>query len=169
MFGGYFWSLFPQKSILSVAFNFLYEPIIGRNENLNKEINFTRAKLEKYLQLLSQKDYIQKKYSKYRVSTQNSEAGTDMFVNALSEIERLAKESGIIIADIRPQSQKSPDLYKERLINLRTEGAMEGYLKFIYNIENSLSLLKIRRFQLTAKPNSQSLGGNLVISQLLLD
>lgn len=153
--------------VFSIGFNFLIAPVLTKNENLNKEINITKVKLKKYLQLLSQKDYIQNKYNKLSVYLKDSTAEKDTLVGALSELENLAKASGVRIIDIRPQSSsKGPDLYKEILIGLKTEGAMEGYLKFIYNLENSPSLLKIKRFQLNAKPNIQVLEGSFSISKL---
>jgi hypothetical protein len=152
--------------MFSIIFNLFIEPNLSRNENLNKEINIARLKLNKYLKLLSQKEYIQDKYNKFSASLNLSGSGEDTFVGALSEIESLAKASNIRILDVRPQSQKILDLYKENLVELRTEGQIEGYLKFIYNMENSLSLLKIKRFQLNAKPNTAALEGNFSISQL---
>jgi hypothetical protein len=155
--------------IFALGFNFLIAPLLTKNENLNREIVLSRTKLKKYLRLLSQKDYIEKKYNKFSTPLKGSQEGTDAFVNALSELENLAKAANIRIVDIRPQSAKSLALYKETLIDLRTEGTMEGYLKFIYNLENSLSLLRIKRFQLNAKPNSPTLEGSFSVSQLSLD
>ena len=155
--------------VFSLGFNFIIEPVLSKNASLNKEINITRSKLIKYLQLLGQKEYIQNKYNKFSESFQRYNIGKDTSVNVLSEIENLAKESKIQILDIRPQSPKLIDVYKEALIELRTEGDMESYLRFIYNIENLTSLLTIKSFQLNAKPNSSSLEGNFSISQISLD
>jgi len=155
--------------IFSFGFNIIIEPILTRNENINKEINMTRVKLKKYLQLLSEKEYIQNKFNKFSVSFKHSGSEENPFVNALADIESLAKASNIRIVDIRPQNPKNLELYKEILIDLRTEGDIESYLKFVYNIENSLSLLRIKKIQLNAKPNTQSLEGSLSISQISLD
>lgn len=154
--------------IFATLFNFAIAPILTKNDNLNREINLSREKLKKYLWLLSQKEIIQKKYSKYAPTTSITGHEQDAVVSALSELESLAKNAGIKIIDLRPQARetKGTELYKEILIDLRTEGSMEGYLKFIYNLENSLSLLRIKRFQLTAKPNAQVLEGSFSISQL---
>lgn len=153
--------------LLSIIFNFFLSPIIAKNENLNKEINFTKTKLKKYVRLLSQRDAIQSKYAKFANTLSSAGEQKDALVSALSELENLAKNANIRIIDLRPQQQaKTLDLYQEILINLRTEGAMEGYLEFIYNLENSLSLLRIKKFQLTAKPNTQTLEGSFSISQI---
>lgn len=146
--------------IFAISFNTLINPILTKNDTLNKEIELTRTKLSKYLRLLSQKDKIQ--------HTLISSQPADRLVNALSELENLAKQANIRIIDLRPQTPKSLALYKEVPIDLRTEGTLEGYLKFIYSIENSLSLLSIRRFQLNAKPNTQTLEGSFSISQISL-
>ncbi|MBM3253533.1 MAG: hypothetical protein FJZ16_04710 [Candidatus Omnitrophica bacterium] len=155
--------------IFSICFNLLIAPILNKNHMLNKEINAARIKLKKYLQLLSRKEYIQTKYSKFTTTLELSDQEEDTAISALSELEDLAKRANIHIIDIRPQSaSKNLNLYKEIFIDLKTTGTMEGYLNFIYNLENSLSLLKIKKFQLSAKPNSQILEGSFYISQLFI-
>lgn len=153
--------------IFAAIFNFLLAPVLTKNDNLNKEINLKRAKLKKYLWLLSQKEAIQGKYSKFSSAPGGLGQEQDALVSALSELENLAKNSGVKIIDLRPQQPAGGrDLYREILIDLRTEGEMAGYLKFIYELENSLSLLRIKKFQLSAKPNSTILEGSFSISQL---
>lgn len=154
---------------LSAAYNFIFEPVLNRYSTLNQEIDGVKAKIKKYLLLLSQKEDIQKKYDKLSspAFSQGQEKGG--LVGILAEIESLAHSSGINILDIRPQTPRSGLTFKEALIELRTEGAMESYLKFIYDIENSLLLLRIKEFQLNSKPNSQLLEATFFISKLSLD
>lgn len=154
--------------IFSTGFNFLIIPILKKNDTLNKEINIARGKFKKYTWLLSQKEYLENKYNKFSTHLSGTSIEEDAFVGALSGLENIAKDANIRIIDIRPQVSKSSTPLKEATIDLKTEGTMEGYLKFIYNIENSPLLLKIRRFQLNPKPNSQTLEGNLTISHFLL-
>ena len=154
--------------IFSVLFYFFIDPTLSRNTKLNQEISFTRSKLKKYMQLLSQKDYIRDRYSKVPFSKSAPEISQDTFINVLAEIENLAKLANIRIVDIRPQNS-SEATYKEVLLGLKTEGNVEGYIKFNYSIENSLFLLKIKRFQLNVKPNSVDLEGTFTISQPSLE
>ncbi len=152
--------------VFAVSFNFCIAPILNRNDILNKEISLGRAKLKKYLWLLSQKDYIQSKYSKFSSTLQVSGEQPDSLVSILAELESIAQKANIRIIDIRPQASRGSGLYQELIIDLRAEGAMEGYLSFIYNLENSLSLLRIKRFQLTVKPNAAVLEGSFSISRI---
>lgn len=151
--------------ILGIAYNFI-EPLLTKYQNQKQEIKLTETKLKKYLWLLSSKDYLENKYKELNFSGESLKAEGDTLVGLLSEIEALAKSSNIRIVDIRPQSQKGKE--QSTQIDLRTEGALEDYLKFIYSIENSLLLLNIKRFQLNAKPNSELLDGSFSISQARL-
>lgn len=161
------WLLYITITVVigSAAFNFLAAPLLGKNDALNKEITGNKAKLKKYMRLLSQKEYIQSKYSKLISGLNLSNEGQNRLVGIMSELENLANLAGIRIIDLRPESDRNIDLYKEIRIDLRTEGAIEDYFKFIYDIENSLSLLRIKRFQLNAKPNTSLLEGTFFISQ----
>ncbi len=149
--------------IFSFVFNTLISPFLKKNEDLNKEINITGAKLIKYMWLLAQKETIQGKYKKLSSSLKLPEQ-EDTIVSVLSELENLAKNANIHIVDIRPQIPRSPDSYKELFIDLRAEGDMQGYLKFVYDIEHSLLSLTIKRLQLNIKPNTQVLEGVFTIT-----
>ncbi|MFA6282051.1 MAG: hypothetical protein WCY05_06105 [Candidatus Omnitrophota bacterium] len=147
----------------SLVFNFFLSPLLGKYEALNKEVNINRLKLEKYLALLSQQKEIEDKYAKLSLSPEFVKDNSDHLVTALAALENLAKKADIKIVDMRPEAtQKRND---QDAIELRAEGSMENYTKFIYDIENSLLLLKIKRFQLTAKPNAQSLDGSFTVIQ----
>jgi len=154
--------------IFSVVFSFLIAPLLRRSEILNKEINIARLRLKKYLRLLNREALIKDKYDQFASQQHFSPETKDAAVSSLSVLEALAKNANIRIIDIRPQAPSGMGLYKEIIIDLRTEGAIEGYLKFLYDIENSLTLLGIKRFQLNAKPNSALLEGNFSVSRLSL-
>lgn len=147
----------------SLLFNFLLSPLLGKYATLNKEINTSRLKLEKYHSLLGQKKEIENKYAKLSLSSELIKDTTDPLVISLAALENLAKNADIKIIDIRPEAtQKSKG---QNTIELRAEGSIENYTKFIYDIENSLLLLKIKRFQLAAKSNARLLDGTFTIIQ----
>ena len=154
--------------ISSILVKFLIAPVFTKNNNLNQEIKFTRVKLKKYLWLISKKKSLESKFSKYISGLSATAQESDTLVSALAELENLAKAAQIRIIDIRPQAPKASNLYKEIAIDIRAEGTMENYLKFIYDIENSLALLRIKRMQLNSKPNTPLLEGTFSITQLSL-
>jgi len=160
----FIFAIFP----FSIVFNFLIAPVLNKYEFLNKEIAVNRTKLTRQLRLLSKKEAIQSRYSRFSSKLKPLNQEQDTYLMVLSELENLAKDANIRIIDIRPEKtgQGKTGGYNEILINLRTEGGIEEYMKFIYNVENSLGLLKIKRLQLTSKLNNQWLEGDFSISQI---
>jgi len=152
--------------VFALVFNFLLMPLFARLSRLNKEISLTRMKLVKYSWLLSQKDALLAKYAAVATSGNASGQG-DPLLSGLSTIEGLAQQSNIRIIDIRPDMQvKSTAQHKEALIELRAEGEAKGFFAFIYNLENSLTLLKIKKFQLSLRPGNQALEARFTIAAL---
>jgi len=153
--------------VFAIILNFLILPLLARNDNLNKRIELTRKKLTKFMWLLSQRENIKGKYGNFSSTFSPSNQQEDVLVRVLSELENLAKAADVKIIDIRPQvTSSSSGTYKEILIDLRTEGIIDGYLKFIYELEKSLLLLKVNKLQLATKPNTSILEGSFSISQL---
>jgi len=148
----------------SLVFNLFIWPLVNKNINLSCQINITQTKLKKYLRLLAQKEYLQEKNNEFFAPLKSQDAQA-AGMSVLTELEDLAKAAGIRIVDIRPQSVSKKTGYKEVIIDLRAEGDMEGYLKFIYNVESSLLLLRVKKFQLTTKSNARALDASFSIAQ----
>jgi hypothetical protein len=146
----------------SLLYNFLIGPLLDKNKQLDTEINFVRSKLVKYRRLLKQQDGIRQVYDKYASDLKLADVGQDALVSILSELEAFAQSGPIRILDIRPQNTPQ----KAVQVDLRTEGTIEGYCKFMYDIENSSLILRIKRLQLTVKPNSDLLEGSFSIIQV---
>jgi hypothetical protein len=154
--------------LASLAFSFIIAPLLRRAQALNQEIRVARFKLKRSLSLLSREAEIKGRYDQFAQRHHVSAEGPEAQISSLTVLEDLAREAGIRIIDMRPQSARALESYQQTLIDLRTEGALEGYFRFLYSIENSLTLLEIKRFQLNARSNSQLLEGSFTISQLSL-
>lgn len=155
--------------VFAVAYNFIISPLLTRNIYLNKEITAARIKLKKYIWLLSQREAIENNYTKFAPEGGIPTPDESLLVSTLSRIEALAKNTNINIIDIRPQAvAENSSSYQGFLIDLRAEGSMENYLKFIYDLENSLLLLRIKKLRLSSTPNSILLEGIFSIQKLSL-
>lgn len=153
--------------LFAVIFNIFIAPAINKNDALNSQIRLNRDRLEKYTWLIANKEFIQKKYAKFAPLDETSKEEGTGTVATLADLEKLAINSGVKIVDIRPrQEARGAGSYKENTIELRAEGSLENYMKFIYNLENSLVLLRIKRFQISSRPNSAILDGNFLVAQL---
>lgn len=149
-----------------MLFNFVISPVLSKFTAVEDRIRISRAKLIRYMRLLSQEENIKDQYSSFSSEFRVPTDQKDNYLALLVELENLAKAADINIIDVRPQSRRKKQRYKELIVDLRTEGAIDAYMKFIYDLENSIFLLKIKRIQLTAKANAASLDGNISVSQL---
>lgn len=152
--------------LFSAVFNIFLLPVLDKNARLNQKINSTTEKLKKYAQLMLEKERIEAEYGRF-AATSGVSREADTSVSALTELENLANSAQIRIIDIRPSSAKIQKA-KGLIIETRLEGTMDQFMKFIYNIEQSISLLAIKKFQLNAKPNSAVLEGVFSIAEFSL-
>jgi type II secretory pathway component PulM len=153
--------------IFAVLFNLLLAPLLSKNSELSRSVNYSREKLKKYLRLISQKESILKQYKAIMPNIDLQEiTQQDTLVSSLSELEAMAKNAGVRITDLRPQQKSLGKEAGQVLIEMRAEASLAAYLKFIYALENSLTLLKISKFQLTSKPNAAVLEGSFTITNL---
>lgn len=153
--------------IFAIVFNLFLEPFLKKNNDLNKDIHVTRSKLFKYARLLKKKDAIESRYRELSSNFKIDLKKEDAMVDILSAIETLAKQANIQIVETRPQANAEGvrKTQKELLVDLRTSGDVEGYMRFIYDVENSLYLLKISRMELAVKSGSRILEGDFLITR----
>jgi hypothetical protein len=138
----------------SLFFNFIAYPLWQKNRALSNEIARTKLRLIKYLEILNRKDELEKNHSDASPTLLAFEQKQDTVVSVLAELEHLSKKTNVKILDIRPQSTTRSSKKQAVAFDLRLEGDIEGYLKFIYEIENSVFLLQIKKILLRAKANS---------------
>lgn len=150
--------------IFAIFFNFIIAPLFARNAALNKEISVYRGKLRKYVTLLSNKEAIENKSSSRFIAPEASSETS--LVAALSQLEELAGNAGIRLIDIRPQAASRA---REVTVDLRAQGTLDGLMKFIYNVETSLALFEIKRFQFTSRAENTNLEAIFSISLVALE
>lgn len=151
----------------SLVFNHIFKPLVNKFNFLNQEILTYKIKLAKAFRLLGESEGVKAKYAQVSSMVKEKVSEEELLASILSELENLAKLSGLRITDIRPQSPKALRTHKEFLIEVRQEGQIQAHLRFIYELENSQQLLRIKKLQLNPKTDGQ-LEGNLLISKICL-
>lgn len=152
----------------SLIFKFVVYPFWQNNQSLNKEIARTKLKLIKYLEVLNRRDALDKYPDSSPGLTALQHKG-DSPVAILAELEHISQKTNVKILDIRPQTITRASRIKEISFDLRTEADIESYLNFIYEIENSIFLLKIKKILLRATAVSAFLEGAFTIMQTSSD
>ncbi len=135
----------------------IISPVFNKIRSLNKEIRDKQAEIKKDLRILSQKDKISAQGAKYGSFLGNAQISDDEQVTLLlKELEGLASKSSVYLVDMKPSGIKESGSSKRIMINMNCEAQMEQLVDFMYNIENSNSLISIEKYQLTPKTKESS-------------
>lgn len=139
---------------IAVIYNFVIDPIAGQWNALDRKIIDREIVLKKYSRILGDKANIEKlrgRYAKYfEISRLTPEEESAV---ALSMIEKVARQTGVRITNIKPFSSKLFGNYNKFTFRVATESKLTELTKFIYDLQSSDQLLKVDRMVLTAKEN----------------
>lgn len=144
-------------------------PVSSRIDSLNKEIDAKETGIKRDLHILSMKDKIVNESSKYSSFFYSAKSDEEQNTIILKEVESLANRSSVYLIDIKPAGVKETGTAKKFLINLSCEAQMEQLVDFMYNIENSIQLLIIEKFQISPKSTESSVARcTMTVSKIAL-
>lgn len=145
------------------------EPLWKRWQDLNNSISSKEIKLLKNLKILAQRDIIARLYDKYAENIRMKGSVEEETAVILREIENIARTSNIYITDIKPQKVKDMEFYKEYYVELESEGDISGLARFIYELQNSKQILKVKYLRLNPKGEAADvLKGYMVVTKILI-
>jgi Tfp pilus assembly protein PilO len=147
----------------------MISPINSKLKQINQDIKISEKQLAMELRNVSQKETVTAQYQKYVRHPQPNGPDEEKMTAMLSAVEDLARESGTLLLDIKPQPPKPANVYKEYNITLEAEGEMEALVKFLYQINNSPQLLRVETLRLNLKDkDSKTVKASVLISKISL-
>lgn len=155
-----------EKKIFYVAVFFIFVmfawhglivPSAGKFEELSDETFLMELKVRKAKTLIRQKDDILEEAKKFP-NLERLAAGTDEEETArlLNLIEQTARNAGMSLSDVKPETVKTDKWTKRFEVNLQTESNLEQLIGFIYELEHSEQLLKIEKVETSLKDDKTS-------------
>lgn len=154
---------------LGILYAFVIEPLYKAYSRLNQEINIKQVKLGKNLKLIKEKDIVTEEFKKYSQQLKTKGSDEEEMAVVLSEIEKIGKATGVYLSDVKPQKIKDMDFYKIMLVEIKFQADMQTLSKFIYELGNSVLLLKVSRLQVNSKGGDSSLvEGAIEVSKISL-
>jgi Tfp pilus assembly protein PilO len=132
--------------------NFVVEPVAARFDQVDKEIVKSTIKLEKALQLLSQKEELQGIYKALVPQEQKEGISYEEEMAAILErIGAIASNNSLRITSIKPGPLKNLDFYSYFTLDIEAEAAIDPLTHFIYDIQSSGNFLKVYFLELQPK------------------
>jgi hypothetical protein len=138
------------------------------NQKLEAEVKNKEKQLVQYLILLSQKDFIEKKFASYDKYIMTDESGEDLQTSTLKEIERILNETRVSVLSLKPKNPRVAPFFLEYLVDVSAEGELISILKFLHQVDSSPLLLRADKVVLTAQnPGNENLRAAFQISRLV--
>ncbi|UCB57597.1 MAG: type 4a pilus biogenesis protein PilO [Candidatus Omnitrophota bacterium] len=156
--------------IIAVFFDkIVLRQVMSRLNSLNKEIFMQEKILERSLYISSQEEPIAEEYKKYAEDLKQAASDEEEKSKLLSEIGELARKASVFLADIKPAPVKKIGVYKQYTVEIEVESKISFLTDFIYQLEKSPRLLRVRDFRLTPKKKgSSTLMARMTITQVLI-
>ena len=144
-------------------------PALGKSADLNHQIQLKKRMIENSLRLLNQKEEIQDESRKYARYLGKRLSEGEEIATLLKEIEDIAKKSQVLLIDLKPSSAERIDFYTEHKVEVETESDTNQLITFIYNLQNSESILRVQKFHISPKADNISIvKGYLTITKVFV-
>lgn len=154
---------------VALLYRVVFLPAIGKSRTLNRRIRLKKEMVGNALNLLNQTEEIEKKSQKYADYAKESSSEEEEPAAFLKEIENIARNSQVQLTDLKPYSAERKDFYSEYRIEIEAESEMNQLITFIYNLQNSESLLRVVKFRISPKADKADiLKAHLAITKALI-
>lgn len=152
-----------------VLYSMALEPLWKKWKDLNESISNKEIQIIKNLKIMAQKDTISRLYDQYAENIKMKGSEEEETATILREIENIARMSSTRIIDIKPHKVQDMDFYKEYTIELEAEGDVSNLSRFIYELQSSKQILKVKHLRLNPKDDTGSvLKGYMIVSKILI-
>jgi len=142
---------------VSLSYAFVIEPLYKKYQDLNQEMEFKEVRLKRNNKLIREHDAINAEFNKYSEQLKIKGSDEEEMASVLSEIEKIGQSAQVYLSDVKPQPIKDRDFYRLLGVEVKFQASMETLSKFIYNLQKSPFLLRVKRLQVNSKGQSSNL------------
>src|SRR4030042_1172714 len=147
----------------------VFRHLANRLSELRQEILTTETRLARGLRAERQKDAIIKDYKTFENYLKLRGSDEEIVSAFLREIEKLSRDCGMSLSDIKPKSVNSKGIYKEYGIEVRSDATLKDLVNFLYRLNDSNLLLRVDKLSMTlADEKSNTLKITMVLSGIAL-
>lgn len=142
----------------SILYGAAIGPFIKKWSGLDSQLAAKKVKLQKSLKLLNRHEFIGAEYKKYRHLIKPSGISDEQqMASLLSGTEAIARKSGVYISVLKPQIVKDMPACQKFIAEVELDASMPDLIRFLYEIENSVDLLKVESVDINAKSEQKGL------------
>ena len=154
--------------LLMLGDMFVLWPVLAKLAELRHEIELKKIQVAQNESILAQADIVRTEIDKaFLYTVQKAPTGDEEERAIGTELESLARESGVRITQSKPQGVRHSEFEDEHIVRIEIEAETDKLILFLHGIQESLQLLRIKRMDLKASekfPDTE-IKATLVISK----
>jgi Tfp pilus assembly protein PilO len=175
-----FWNKLSQKEKIGLSFalgvmliacldRLIINPIRSRFQQIEQQIRISEKQLGHDLRNVHLKEQIEEEFEKYVEYVERSGSDEEEVAKILGEIESLARQSQVYLVDVKPQTPKTIDFYKQYAVEIETEGEIDAIMTFLHHINTSRQLLRAEKLRLSVNEDDKNiLKSSILITKVLV-
>ena len=175
-----FWEKLSQKEKLGLSLAFLVlavaatdrlivSPIRLKFRRIDQSIKISEKQLAHDLRNVRLQGPITEKFEQYAPYVERSGSDEEEVAKILGEIESLARQSNVYLANVKPLTSKEIEFYIEYAVEIEAEADIERLTRFLYDLNMSNQLLRVEKLRLSSqKKGEKTLKASLLITRILV-
>ena len=124
------------------GYNFVFQPLQGSQLTLEDKIRVAQKRLHNNEKLMAQEKTVSGEYEKYAANFLQKSSDEQEMASILSQVESLANEIPLRVADMKPKKVKRTDFYNVFSASLTIEGDLAAIIRFLYTLQNTPYLFR---------------------------
>ncbi len=151
---------------VAAAYVWVLEPLMSHASGTGQKLESKKTAFQKSLKNMALYESGNAEYARLAERLPGM-SGKEDITGSLGDLEKIAGESSVSIASIKPQTFEEEDGSKRVLFEISASADAPSFARFLYRLETSPQLLRVKRF--SVMPGTQSSGGlqcTLLVSQL---
>ena len=152
--------------LLAVLYLNVVEPVTVNWMEVRRRAREAEADLAKLQQLVQNRDTIEREFKRLQGAVTSGSSEQELKITLLSEVDKLANESGLLVASVKPSLvKKQKDFYRYG-IELQAHGENHKLVQFLLAMQNPEHLLHTDQLTVHAGRGSAPLTCTFRISKL---
>ena len=152
------------------GYNWVYKPIEAKSLELQADIESQQKKLSESLRTVRKAGRVGRDYDHYLEKFKQNKTNEQVMSSILSEIEDVAGQLKLQIADLKPMRVKSGEYYNRFSVSLTIDSEFKEIVQFLYQLQQDPHLFAVDelRFDKGAQRKTSVVKTRLTLSKILI-
>ena len=151
------------------GFQGIYKPLKAKNLELGSKILVLNKRLKKNSITVQKAKLMNKSYDEFFDKFKQTKTNEQVMSSMIAEIEQVAAEMELIIADIKPKKVKQEEFYNRFSVSLTVNSGFSEIVHFIHQLQDEPHMFTVdqMRFDKASRRRSSTIKSRFILSKIL--